>query len=181
VKIRSLLDSTEAYKEHQSLSPGDNGSIEERIRQRAYELYEERGRHDGYHEEDWAQAEEQIRDQQTSTRLRDDRKHTSNRPGGHYLAQTKAVQGDGLLFHAPSRIFLVERAATNQQKGKYRRRVCDSLPGGKNEKDNQHVGCSVCVRWHFGARQRPCHEFSTSDVYSLGAPRQIEFGLRISF
>jgi hypothetical protein len=63
VKIRSLLNSTKVYKEHQGLSPGDNGSIEERIRQRAYELYEERGRHDGYHAEDWAQAEEQIRDQ----------------------------------------------------------------------------------------------------------------------
>jgi Protein of unknown function (DUF2934) len=35
--------------------------LEEKIRQRAYELYEERGRVDGHHEEDWVQAEEQIR------------------------------------------------------------------------------------------------------------------------
>jgi Protein of unknown function (DUF2934) len=34
---------------------------EEKIRQRAYELYEKRGRVDGHHEEDWAEAEEQIR------------------------------------------------------------------------------------------------------------------------
>ena len=36
-------------------------SIEERIRQRAYELYEERGRHHGFEQEDWARAEAEIR------------------------------------------------------------------------------------------------------------------------
>lgn len=34
---------------------------EERIRQRAYELYEQRGRTDGQHEDDWQQAEQEIR------------------------------------------------------------------------------------------------------------------------
>lgn len=34
--------------------------IEDEIRQRAYELYEERGRHEGFHEEDWARAETEI-------------------------------------------------------------------------------------------------------------------------
>ena len=36
-------------------------SIEEQIRQRAYELYEERGRHHGFEQEDWARAEAEIR------------------------------------------------------------------------------------------------------------------------
>lgn len=39
-----------------------NGVISsEDIRQRAYELYEQRGRLDGYHEQDWHEAEAQIR------------------------------------------------------------------------------------------------------------------------
>ena len=36
-------------------------SIEEQIRQRAYELYEERGRHHGFEQEDWSRAETEIR------------------------------------------------------------------------------------------------------------------------
>lgn len=39
-------------------------SIEESIRLRAYQLYEERGRIDGHDEEDWAQAEMEILSQQ---------------------------------------------------------------------------------------------------------------------
>jgi DUF2934 family protein len=39
-----------------------NGVISsEDIRQRAYELYEQRGRVDGFHEQDWHEAEAQIR------------------------------------------------------------------------------------------------------------------------
>ena len=34
--------------------------IEEEIRRRAYELYEERGRKPGHHNEDWARAEAEI-------------------------------------------------------------------------------------------------------------------------
>jgi len=34
--------------------------IEDEIRQRAYELYEQRGRQDGFQEEDWAGAEAEI-------------------------------------------------------------------------------------------------------------------------
>lgn len=34
--------------------------IEEEIRHRAYELYEERGRQEGFHAEDWARAETEI-------------------------------------------------------------------------------------------------------------------------
>ncbi len=34
--------------------------IEEEIRNRAYELYEERGRQEGFHEEDWIRAEAEV-------------------------------------------------------------------------------------------------------------------------
>jgi DUF2934 family protein len=57
----SLLKSTQPYGKRPNLSHRDEGNLQEKIRQRAYELYEERGHHDGHHEEDWAQAEEQIR------------------------------------------------------------------------------------------------------------------------
>ena len=33
----------------------------EQIRRRAYELYEQRGRQDGFHEQDWLQAESEVR------------------------------------------------------------------------------------------------------------------------
>lgn len=35
--------------------------MEEEIRRRAYELYEERGRQHGFEQEDWARAEAEIR------------------------------------------------------------------------------------------------------------------------
>jgi hypothetical protein len=38
--------------------------IEEQIRQRAFRLYEERGREDGHAEEDWLQAELEISSRQ---------------------------------------------------------------------------------------------------------------------
>jgi hypothetical protein len=34
--------------------------LDERIRHRAYELFEQRGRREGFHDEDWAQAEAEI-------------------------------------------------------------------------------------------------------------------------
>ena len=37
-----------------------SGSLEEEIRRRAYELYELRGREDGFAEEDWARAEREV-------------------------------------------------------------------------------------------------------------------------
>jgi len=39
-----------------------SGSLEEEIRRRAYELYELRGREDGFAEEDWTRAEREVRD-----------------------------------------------------------------------------------------------------------------------
>jgi hypothetical protein len=38
------------------LEPG----LQEEIRRRAYQLYEERGRQDGFHQEDWKRAEEEV-------------------------------------------------------------------------------------------------------------------------
>jgi hypothetical protein len=34
--------------------------IQEQIRARAYELYEARGRQEGFHDQDWAQAEAEV-------------------------------------------------------------------------------------------------------------------------
>lgn len=37
-----------------------NSNLEEQIRQRAYDIYEKRGRQDGLSEQDWLQAEVEI-------------------------------------------------------------------------------------------------------------------------
>ena len=42
--------------------------LEEQIRRRAYELYEQRGRVDGYGLDDWLQAEAEVLDIRTKTR-----------------------------------------------------------------------------------------------------------------
>ena len=54
------FDSTHQSKNAPSSSHRDIASLQEQIRQRAYELYEKRGRHDGHHEEDWSQAEQEV-------------------------------------------------------------------------------------------------------------------------
>jgi len=41
--------------------------IQEKIRRRAYELYEERGRSDGHDLEDWLQAESEVTQQKAKT------------------------------------------------------------------------------------------------------------------
>lgn len=43
-------------------SPADEPTttLEQRIRERAYELYEQRGREDGFAEQDWLQAEAEM-------------------------------------------------------------------------------------------------------------------------
>lgn len=38
----------------------DAGVLRERVEQRAYELYEQRGRQDGFDAQDWLQAEQEI-------------------------------------------------------------------------------------------------------------------------
>jgi Protein of unknown function (DUF2934) len=47
-------------REPRSRKPDLPSDIEERIRQRAYELYEQRGRVDGFALDDWFQAETEI-------------------------------------------------------------------------------------------------------------------------
>jgi hypothetical protein len=57
----STFDSTQPYKNQQGSWIRDNRSVQEEIRQRAYQLYEERGRRDGHDEDDWLQAEKELR------------------------------------------------------------------------------------------------------------------------
>jgi hypothetical protein len=45
-------------------------NIEERIRRRAYELYEERGRVDGFALDDWLQAEAEILGKQKGQKVK---------------------------------------------------------------------------------------------------------------
>ncbi len=56
------FDSTHQSKGPQVLPHLDPGTmhLQERIRARAYELYEKHGRRDGHDQEDWAQAEQEI-------------------------------------------------------------------------------------------------------------------------
>jgi hypothetical protein len=41
------------------------GELQEQIRRRAYELYEQRGRDDGHETDDWLQAESDVTQQKT--------------------------------------------------------------------------------------------------------------------
>lgn len=56
------FDSTRLSTKHQISSLRDTRSahLQDQIRERAYELYEKRGRRDGRHEQDWLQAEEEV-------------------------------------------------------------------------------------------------------------------------
>ena len=46
--------------EQSKQSPANQSEVEDRIRLRAYELYERRGRGDGLELDDWVQAEEEV-------------------------------------------------------------------------------------------------------------------------
>ena len=48
-------------REPRSRKPKPVSNVEEKIRLRAYELYEQRGRIDGFALDDWLQAEAEIR------------------------------------------------------------------------------------------------------------------------
>jgi hypothetical protein len=48
-------------REPRSRKPSPSKDIAERIRQRAYEFYEQRGRVDGFALDNWLQAESEIR------------------------------------------------------------------------------------------------------------------------
>ncbi len=61
----------EIEKEPSTLAPKSDDSpvlipIEQQIRQRAYELYEQRGRTDGHELDDWLQAECEIKGRQAN-------------------------------------------------------------------------------------------------------------------
>lgn len=47
-------------KQPRSPKPAQSGVIEKRIRRRAYALYEQRGRVDGFALDDWLQAKNEI-------------------------------------------------------------------------------------------------------------------------
>jgi Protein of unknown function (DUF2934) len=51
---------TAVLKSTKSHAPNSRADIEERIRRRAYEIYEQRGRIDGLDLDDWLQAETEI-------------------------------------------------------------------------------------------------------------------------
>jgi len=51
--------SNRAFQSADHRSTGDQ-RIEEEIRIRAYELFEQRGRLEGFHDEDWARAEAEV-------------------------------------------------------------------------------------------------------------------------
>jgi Protein of unknown function (DUF2934) len=58
----SLRNVTQMSKNQRGPSDHESLNMQEKVRQRAYELYEERGRHVGRELEDWIQAEQEVRD-----------------------------------------------------------------------------------------------------------------------
>jgi hypothetical protein len=54
--IRTISQTTESTSE-----------LQEQVRRRAYELYEQRGRDDGHELEDWLQAESEMTQQKAKT------------------------------------------------------------------------------------------------------------------
>ena len=65
---KAPIKSADAQAKTLSITAGHatvtGAGLEEHIRQRAYELYEQRGRCDGFAEEDWLQAESELRGRQ---------------------------------------------------------------------------------------------------------------------
>lgn len=51
----------------QEREPQNSPNVEEAIRTRAYELFEQRGREEGHDQEDWLRAEEEITGNKTRT------------------------------------------------------------------------------------------------------------------
>lgn len=62
--IKSVDSQTKTLSITAGHSAFNGASLEEQIRQRAYELYEQRGRYDGFAEKDWLQAEVEVRGRQ---------------------------------------------------------------------------------------------------------------------
>ena len=62
--VASIESGSKARPESEKISPAgslNGASLEERIRARAYELYQERGFQDGSAEQDWQRAEEELK------------------------------------------------------------------------------------------------------------------------
>ncbi len=57
----SLREVAQMSKNQRGPSDHETLTMEGQIRQRAYELYEQGGRRDGRHLEDWIQAEDEVR------------------------------------------------------------------------------------------------------------------------
>ena len=73
-KVPTLLSTTQQTTESSS-------DLQEQIRRRAYELYEQRGRTDGHELEDWLQAEYEIKGMQASAASASPQKRVVGRRG----------------------------------------------------------------------------------------------------
>ena len=60
-RAKTELQSVETRRPMSAGAASSDGNVEERIRQRAYELYEQEGRQEGRDEEYWLRAEAEIR------------------------------------------------------------------------------------------------------------------------
>jgi hypothetical protein len=58
------------FREPRSRKTSSSNDITERIRRRAYELYEQRGREDGFALDDWLQAEAEILGKQKGQKVK---------------------------------------------------------------------------------------------------------------
>src|SRR5438045_7613069 len=56
---QKVRDQRNDQRNHDPRNQAD-AKIEEEVRIRAYELFEQRGRHEGFHDEDWARAEAEV-------------------------------------------------------------------------------------------------------------------------
>jgi len=57
------MDDKDAMKKPQATATDDSQDLQSQIRQRAFELYQARGREDGHELDDWLLAEEEITSQ----------------------------------------------------------------------------------------------------------------------
>jgi len=59
-KKSSAENGSQAHSSVPAYASASTASLEEEVRRRAYELYEQRGRQDGAAEQDWFRAEEEV-------------------------------------------------------------------------------------------------------------------------
>ena len=67
---RTPMTTKSKSRKPSSPKPAQPNDIEERIRRRAYELYEERGRVNGFALDDWLQAEAEILGKQKGQKVK---------------------------------------------------------------------------------------------------------------